>query len=158
LIISALVVALDQLTKLLVSANLAPTDQVAVLPGFLDLVLVRNYGAAFGLLAGQTGLIIGISIAGLIVIFLFLRYVPPANNLGTVSFALIVGGTLGNLIDRIRPPHYVTDFIRVHLHPSFSWPTFNVADAAITVGVFALVYYLYKSGVFQRDHGQEQKP
>ncbi len=158
MIISALVVALDQLTKLLVSANLAPTDQVAVLPGFLDLVLVRNYGAAFGLLAGQTGLIIGISIAGLIVIFLFLRYVPPANNLGTVSFALIVGGTLGNLIDRIRPPHYVTDFIRVHLHPSFSWPTFNVADAAITVGVFALVYYLYKSGVFQRDHEQEQKP
>lgn len=158
LIVAALVVFLDQLSKLGVRASLSPGDQVVLLPGFIDLVHVRNPGAAFGILAGQTALIISISIVGLLIISVFLHRFPPTNALGTVSFALILGGTVGNLVDRIRPPHYVTDFMRVHLHPSFSWPAFNVADAAMTVGIFALVYYFYREGVFKRGYEHTHEP
>lgn len=157
LIVAALVVALDQISKLWIRTNLLPTDQIALLPGFLDLVLVKNYGAAFGLLAGQTALIITISVAGLLIISLFLHHFPPASALGVLSFALILGGTVGNLVDRIRPPHYVTDFIRVHLHPLFSWPAFNVADAAMTVGIFALLYYFHRAGVFRKAYERTHK-
>ncbi len=158
LIVAALVVILDQLTKLGIRASLSPGEQVAILPGFLDLVHVRNSGAAFGILQGQTALIIGISIAGLFIISVFLHRFPPTSRLGLASFALIMGGTVGNLVDRIRPPHYVTDFIRVHLLPNFTWPAFNVADAALTVGIFALVYYFYKAGLFRRGHEHTEEP
>ena len=158
LIIAALVVTLDQLSKLWVRANLSPASQLELLPGFLDLVLVRNYGAAFGLLPHQTGLIIAVSIAGLLIMSLFLHRFPPANTLGITSFALIVGGTVGNLVDRFRPPHYVTDFIRVHLHPLFSWPAFNIADAAMIVGILALIYYFHRSGVFRKAYERTHSP
>lgn len=158
LIAAILVVALDQLTKLWIRTSLSLGDQMAVLPGFLDLELVKNYGAAFGLLAGHTGLIIAVSVAGLLIISVFLHHFPPTNTLGIVSFALIVGGTVGNLVDRIRPPHYVTDFIRVHLLPTFSWPAFNVADAAMTVGIFALIVYFYRTGVFRKVYGRTHRP
>jgi signal peptidase II len=157
LIVASLVVTLDQITKLWIRASLSPGDQIAVLPGFIDLVLVKNYGAAFGMLAGQTALIIGFSIAGLIAISAFLHHFPPTNTLGIVSFALILGGTSGNLVDRIRPPHYVTDFVRVHLLPTFSWPAFNVADAAMTVGIIALIIYFYRAGLFRKVYGRSHK-
>ena len=150
--IAALVVALDQVGKVLVRAALSQGDQIALLPGFLDLVLVKNYGAAFGILQGQTALIISISVVGLLIISVFLHHFPPTNTLGITAFSLIMGGTVGNLVDRIRPPHFVTDFIRVHLHPSFSWPAFNVADAAMTIGILALIYYFYRAGLFRRAH------
>ncbi len=156
--IAVLVVVLDQVSKLLVKAALSQGDHVALLPGFLDLVLVKNYGAAFGILQGQTALIITISVVGLLIISVFLHHFPPTNRLGIAAFSLIMGGTVGNLVDRIRPPHFVTDFIRVHLHSSFSWPAFNVADAALTVGIFALVYYFYREGVFKRGYEHTHEP
>jgi len=152
LAIAVLVVALDQVGKLLVKTALSLGDQVQLIPGFLDLVLVKNYGAAFGILQGQTALIISISVVGLLIISVFLHHFPPTNTLGIAAFSLIMGGTVGNLVDRIRPPHYVVDFIRVHLHPNFSWPAFNVADAAMTIGILALILYFYRAGLFRRAH------
>jgi signal peptidase II len=150
--IAVLVVALDQVSKVLVRAALSTGDQITLLPGFLDLVLVKNYGAAFGILQDQTALIISISVVGLLIISVFLHHFPPTNTLGITAFSLIMGGTVGNLVDRIRPPHFVTDFIRVHLLPSFSWPAFNVADAAMTLGILALILYFYRAGLFRRAH------
>lgn len=158
MIVAGLVVVLDQVSKLLVSANLSPGDRIEVLPGFLDLVLIRNPGAAFGILKDQTAVIITISVVGLIAIFFFLRRFPPKGVLGTHAFALIVGGTVGNLIDRIRPPHSVVDFLSFYVRDTFAWPAFNVADTAITVGVFALILYFYRSGAFSRTHGQDDRP
>jgi signal peptidase II len=151
------VVALDQLTKLWIRVNLSQADQIELLPGFLDLVFATNEGGIFGLLSSQTGLLIGLGIAGSLIILVFLHYFPPATTLGTLSFALILGGQVGNLIDRIHFG-YVTDFIRIHLHKLFSWPAFNVADAAITVGIFALIYYFHQSGVFTKAYEQNHKP
>ena len=150
--IAVLVVALDQVSKVLVRAALSTGNQISLLPGFLDLVLVKNYGAAFGILQDQTALIISMSVVGLLIISVFLHRFPPTNTLGIIAFSLIMGGTAGNLVDRIRPPHFVTDFIRVHLLPSFSWPAFNVADAAGILGILALVLYFYRAGLFRRTH------
>lgn len=137
----------DQLSKTWVRAS---SPQIELLPGFLDLVRVENYGSAFGLLANQTFLLIVASLATLLVILLFFHCLMESISVGiTLSLALILGGAIGNLVDRIRFG-YVTDFISVHLLDLFHWPVFNIADACITVGVFSLVFFLYRSGTFKK--------
>jgi signal peptidase II len=157
LIVAALVVALDQLSKLWARANVSEIYNLKLLPGFLDLILVENYGAIFGLVHSHTEVFIALGIAGVIVILVFLRYFPPATTLGMVSFALILSGAIGNLIDRIRLG-YVIDFINFHVHELFHWPVFNIADAALTVGILMLIYYFYKSGVFKKAYERHRRP
>jgi signal peptidase II len=154
LIIVALVVALDQLSKLWIDAN---RPQIELLPGFLNLVYVENIGAIFGLFHSHTEVFIALGIAASVIILVFLYYFPPATTVGIVSFALILGGAVGNLIDRIRL-HYVIDFISIHLQELFLWPAFNIADAALTVGILILIYYFYKSGVFRKAYERNRKP
>lgn len=153
LIVSGLVVVLDQLSKLWIDAN---RPQLELLPGFLDLVYFENTGAIFGLFHGHTQVFIALGIASVIAILVFLHYFPPATTVGVVSFALILGGALGNLIDRIHLG-YVVDFLRIHVQQIFFWPAFNVADAALTVGLFALVYYFYKYGLLRKAHERHLK-
>lgn len=147
LVTAASVFALDQLSKIWVRAN---SPQVELLPGFLDLVRVENYGSAFGLLANETFLLVVAGVATFFVVLLFLRCLAGTIDLGTtLSLALILGGAAGNLTDRIRFG-YVTDFVSIHLLELFHWPVFNVADACITVGVFSLVFFLHRSGAFRK--------
>ena len=145
LIVAALVITLDQLSKLWIDAY---RPQIELLPGFLASVYVENSGAIFGLIANQTELLIALGIAGSIIILVFIYYFPPATTVGILSFALILSGAVGNLIDRIRLG-YVIDFLSIQL---FRWPAFNIADAATTVGIFTLIYSFYKSGVFRKAH------
>jgi len=155
---AALVVVVDQLSKLWVSINSAQISPgIQLLPGFLDLVYVENTGAIFGLFSNQTAPLIALGIAGSLVVLLFVLHFPPALPLGTVSAALILGGQVGNLIDRIRLGH-VIDFIDIHFRELFSWPAFNVADAAITVGIFALIYFFHKWGMFNKAYEQSGQP
>jgi signal peptidase II len=141
LTVAALAIALDQLSKLWINAN---RPQTALLPGFLDLVYVRNTGAIFGLFYNHTAIFVALSIVASVVILVFLYYYPPVINAGAIAFALILSGLVGNLIDRMRLG-YVVDFIDAHIG-GLHWPAFNVADAALVVGVFILIYYLYKWG------------
>jgi signal peptidase II len=154
LIVAALVVTLDQLSKLWINAN---RSQIELLPGFLYLRYTENTGAILGLFHNHTELFIALGIAGLVIILVFLYYFPPATTLGVLSFALILSGAVGNLIDRIRLRH-VIDFINLHVHELFHWPTFNVADAALTVGILMLIYYFYKSGVLRKAYERNRKP
>ena len=147
--VAALVVALDQLSKLWVRNNL---PEIELLPGFLDFIYVKNYGSAFGLLANQTFLLIAITIASLIIILLFLHRLPSISTLTIVSAGLILGGAIGNLIDRLRFG-YVVDFIDVHLQNLFHWPTFNLADAAVVIGIFIFIYSIYRSSLLSKAHG-----
>jgi signal peptidase II len=157
LLVIALVSASDQLGKLWIRDHLALGESLSITDR-LSFIYIGNTGSAFGLLANQTFLIIIISIAALLFILLFLRYLSPATTLSIVSIGLIMGGAVGNLIDRLRFG-YVTDFIYFRLWGNFHWPAFNIADAAITVGVFLLIYSFYRSGVFkkayERDHGPQ---
>jgi signal peptidase II len=130
---AALLVA-DRLTKLVVLDVFAPGERVAV-TGFCNLVLVFNRGAAFSFLAGadgwQTWLFAAIAlVAALVVSWIILR--APGRRLLCTGLAFILGGALGNLIDRLLYGH-VVDFIDLHAF-GWHWPAFNVADSGITVG------------------------
>ena len=156
LIVVALVSASDQLSKLWIRNHL-PIGESLNITDRLSFIHIENTGSAFGLLANQTFLIITISIAGSLFILLFLRYLSPATKLSIVSIGLIMGGAVGNLIDRIRSGS-VTDFIYFRLWGDFHWPAFNIADAAIVVGVFVLIYSFYRSGVFRKAYGRDHGP
>lgn len=156
LLVIALIIASDQLSKLWIRTNLAIWESLPLI-GRLSLIHISNTGSAFGLLANQTFLIIVISIAALLFILLFLRYLSPATTLSIVAIGLLMGGALGNLIDRLRFGS-VTDFIYFRLWGNFHWPAFNIADASIVVGVCLLIYSFYRSGIFTKAYERSNKP
>lgn len=155
LAIASLVIVSDQLSKAWVRVNLSPTIPFPE-RGFLDLVYVENSGSAFGLFANQTFLLIITTLATLLIILLFLHFLSPATTLSIVSLSLILGGAIGNLTDRLRFG-CVTDFIYFHIHSLFCWPAFNLADTAIVVGIFTLIYSLYRSSLFSKVYEHDRK-
>ena len=141
LVTALVVVVLDQLTKAVVVARLGLHESVSVVDGLFALTYVRNTGAAFGLLAGRmetlrVPLLIAVSLAALVVLFWFLRGLPSDRRLVIAACGAVLGGALGNLIDRAAYGE-VIDFLDVYVG-AWHWPAFNVADAAITVGVIVL--------------------
>ena len=118
--------------------NFGMYDSQVVIPGFLNLTYLTNTGAAFGMLAGQPTLwrqlfFVGVALVALVAIFFLHKRIASESRWYTVSLALIAGGAVGNLIDRVRLGS-VVDFLDVYL-TTHHWPAFNVADSAITVGV-----------------------
>ena len=139
LAVAAVIVAADQATKALVQASLAPGERIPVIP-FADLVLVFNTGAAFSFLAGAGGwqrtFFIVVAVAAIALIgWLLLRH--PGERLFCAGLALVLGGAIGNLWDRIQLGH-VVDFVLLHAG-GWHFPAFNVADSAITVGAALLI-------------------
>jgi signal peptidase II len=137
--IAAAIVAADQLTKWLVLARFAPGERMEI-TGFFNLVLVFNKGAAFSFLADapgwQTPILVAFAFgAALLVSVLLVR--SPGRQLFCAGLALILGGALGNVIDRLRFGH-VVDFLDFHAS-GWHWPAFNVADSAITLGAVLLI-------------------
>ena len=129
-----LVLAADQLTKHLVREGMRPGDEDPILPA-VKLVHVRNDGVAFGLdVGGATIVIVLIALALLGLVLYFARH--TARPMIWLPVGLLLGGALGNIVDRIRDGA-VTDFLKIP-----AWPAFNLADIAITVGVVSLVYVL----------------
>lgn len=143
-ILAAVVVLLDQISKALVVDRIDTGDLVHVL-GPLDFTHSHNDGVAFGLAGGGGVFVILLACLALVALGAFIASAPK-SNLTWIAGGLILGGAAGNLIDRVRIGH-VTDFI---LLPS--WPAFNLADCAITVGVIMLILALI------RDGGREQDP
>jgi signal peptidase II len=140
--IMAVVVALDQATKLVVDRLMDLHESHQVIDGFLRLTYVRNRGAAFGILSDadlpfQAAVFSLLSLVALAAIAFYAWRLPAESRLPKSALALIMGGAVGNLIDRMRLG-YVIDFVDAHLGPHH-WPAFNVADSAITVGVVLLV-------------------
>jgi signal peptidase II len=140
--IMAAIVALDQAAKLLVDRLMDLHESHQVIDGFLRLTYVRNRGAAFGILSDadlpfQAGVFSVLSLAALLAIAVYAWRLPADSRLPKSALALIMGGAVGNLIDRMRLG-YVIDFVDAHLG-AYHWPAFNVADSAITIGVALLV-------------------
>ena len=141
LLIAAFVVVTDQITKHWIRSNLSPDESLSEV-GFVCITHVRNTGSAFGLFTNQAFLLSIVAVVGLVVILVFYRYLSSYSMLGTAALGLVFGGAIGNQIDRMRLGH-VTDFIRVRLWDGVYWPTFNVADSAITVGVIVLACFIF---------------
>jgi signal peptidase II len=138
--LALLVILLDQITKAVVVSHFAFGESVRV-TSFFDLVLAHNTGAAFSFLAGAGGwqrwFFTAIAMVAVVVIIYFLRKHADEPRF-CLALSLILGGAIGNLIDRVALGH-VIDFLLFH-YGGFLWPAFNVADSAITVGAVLLAW------------------
>ena len=142
------VVALDRISKLYIRASVSPWEVIPVIPGFFNIVHAENPGAAFSVLADapefwRVTLLVGVSVVVMGIIGVMLWRLPPtAGLLMSTSLALVFGGALGNVWDRIFRGT-VTDFVQVFFG-SYEFPSFNVADSAITIGATLLVVDLWR--------------
>lgn len=140
--LSAAIVALDQLTKALIRSRLALHDSVNVISGLLDITHVRNTGAAFGIMNGvdfryKAIVMALVAVAALVAVGMYAITLPRDQRVARYGLALILGGAVGNLIDRASTG-YVVDFVDVYWRGLHFW-AFNVADSAITVGVILML-------------------
>jgi signal peptidase II len=145
LITIGIVVLCDQISKLYVDAVMWPHQSITVIENYFDITYVRNPGGAFGLFAqADRGivrpLLLGLSAVAVVVIILMYRSTPSDRIVVRLALSLIMGGAIGNLIDRLRYDE-VIDFLDVHWY-HYHWPAFNIADAAISVGVAILCWDL----------------
>jgi signal peptidase II len=141
LLIALAVFVADQLTKWVIGSAIPLHDSWPVIPGFFRLTHVKNRGAAFGIFADSTApmkieVLILLSVVALVVVLMLLWEQPGARRIG-LGLALILGGALGNLFDRLAHGS-VVDFLEFYLR-GFHWPAFNVADSAIVIGAGLLV-------------------
>ncbi len=144
-IIAIAVVCLDQISKAIILKTLPLYQSVEVIPGFFNLTHIHNPGGAFGFLADQTStlrhfvfLIVSLLAIGLI--FYFYKKTPQSHPWLASGFALIFGGAIGNIIDRLRLGE-VVDFLDFYIG-RWHWPAFNVADSAVTIGIFIFIYHM----------------
>jgi signal peptidase II len=141
-VIAVGVVALDQLTKALIRSHLRLYQSHEIIPGLLALVHGRNRGMAFGVFSGggipfQAVVLAVLSGAVLLLVIAHWHRLGEGPALPRVALALVAGGAVGNLIDRVRLG-YVTDFVHVYVG-THVWPDFNVADSAISIGITLLL-------------------
>jgi signal peptidase II len=138
--LSALVIIIDQLTKRVVDTTMQLYQSIELIPYF-QLTYLRNQGAAFSFLSGAGGwqrwFFIGLAVIASVFICIWLKKLHRSQRWEAIAWALVLGGALGNLIDRILYG-YVIDFLDVYVG-DWHWPAFNVADSAITVGVVMLL-------------------
>lgn len=152
-------IALDQITKYFVEAHVGFRDEIELIPGFLSIIHARNPGAAFSMLRDyehRIWVFVGFNLIATGIVLDLWRRLPRDDAFHSFTLGMILSGALGNLVDRIFKDGIVTDFIRVYtdapalrdwllarVHTA-EWPTFNVADSALVVGVgLFLVHYLF---------------
>ena len=147
LALSGVIAAVDQLSKLVADSRLSLHDPVAIAP-HLNLTLVYNPGAAFSVLGDAGGwqrwALLGVTVAVCAFLYHWLKRLEPGETWSAVAITAIIGGALGNAIDRLAYG-YVVDFIDLY-YGDYHWPAFNVADAAITAGAAALILIAAKNG------------
>jgi signal peptidase II len=152
LAIAALAAGVDQLTKWLIVRSFQLHEALPLVPNFFDLVYVRNQGAAFGILADtrfRMPFLLVTTLVAVVFLVWFYRQYRPDQVLGRCAVSLVLGGAVGNLIDRLRFGE-VIDFLDVHWY-QHHWPAFNVADSAICVGVGMLLLAQWRDGRHQKN-------
>jgi signal peptidase II len=151
LLIAAVVVALDQWSKRLIELHIPLWESYAPFPAlepWFKLVHYTNTGAAFGLLRGQAPLFIAIALVVIVVVLIYSRQLPADSWAVRICLGLMLGGAMGNLLDRLHQSGQVTDFLSFTLpvgNRVYEWPAWNVADASIVVGTILLGIVLLRS-------------
>ena len=144
----AVIVIVDQLTKAIVDRAMSLHDSIPLIDGLFSLTYIRNTGAAFGIFSGahevfRLPFLIGVSILAIGFIVVMLKRLRPGESGLATALAFILGGAIGNLIDRVIYGE-VIDFLDVYWK-QYHWPAFNVADSFITIGVAITLFYLIRS-------------
>ena len=132
-LVAALVFIADRLTKYVIVNSLSAAESIRVIPGIFHVTLVLNNGAAFGIFRNMGAMFILMTFVAVVLILLYVLKSKAMSAPVTAAFGLILGGALGNLVDRIKFG-YVIDFLDFRV-----WPVFNIADSAITIGAAILV-------------------
>lgn len=153
LALSGVVVLLDRLTKFLIDQRFAQGESLPLIPDFFNLTYVRNTGVAFGLFASADSpyrvlLLSAFAIAAAVLVAVYSFRSPIGQRVLQAGLALIFGGALGNLYDRLMYG-YVVDFMEFHLG-AYYWPTFNIADTAISIGVACLALEIIRDEIRSR--------
>jgi signal peptidase II len=143
-VIALMVAVIDQATKLLVLALISPGQEIVVIPGFFNLTLAFNPGAAFGLFADlgpllRKVILFGATTVALLVVGYFLLRDYISDRLGQAAIGMILGGALGNIVDRLRLGE-VVDFLDFYIG-QYHWPAFNFADSCICIGVVVVLFH-----------------
>jgi signal peptidase II len=154
-VVSALIVSVDQVTKVYIHTHFQLGEMVQVIQNFFNITYVRNTGAAWGILRDTPDTfrnLFFLSMPPIAMIFIFgiLRNLPDSDRLQILALSMIFGGAIGNYIDRLRFG-YVIDFLDFHWKNFYTYPAFNVADSAIVSGVTILIL------IMLRQYVEEQK-
>ncbi len=150
LIISAILICLDQVTKIYIHTQFHLGESVVVIKNLFNITYVRNFGAAFGFLANthpefREIFFLAMPPAAILIILFILKDVQNNDKWQITALSCIFGGAIGNYIDRLRF-RYVIDFLDFHINEKYSWPAFNIADSAIVCGVIILVFMMLLEG------------
>ena len=137
-VLSLVIVVLDQVTKQAIRHSFFLGESKTVIPSFFDLTYVRNTGAVWGALQHQNEWLAVVSVAVLVLMVLSYRYLVGGRLMFSAAIGSIIGGIVGNLIDRVKLG-WVTDFLDFYCNTSH-WPSFNIADSAITAGAALLIF------------------
>lgn len=147
-LLAGTIIVIDQVTKLSIMQSMRLHESIPIVQDFFSLTYIRNPGAAFGLLAGSSNafrmVFFGVtSVLALVLLGTILFRLPEKDWVGQLSISGVLGGAIGNLIDRLRYGE-VIDFLDVYVN-SYHWPAFNVADSAISVGVvFLIIHFAFE--------------
>jgi len=144
LAVAAVILVLDQWTKELIRQSIPDYTSIIPIPALGEYFIfehVHNYGAAFGILQNQSNLFAVIAVVVSIAMLVYVYRLPPEARMVRVLLGLILGGALGNLIDRLNQG-YVTDFVKMGIPGVYYWPNYNIADSAIVIGVIAMGLYV----------------
>jgi len=140
-VIALIIIALDQITKFLVVKNMELGESLTIIDNFLYITSHRNTGAAWGILAGQMWFFYIVTIAVVIALVYYMQKMAKTHVLLGISLALMLGGAIGNFIDRVMRQE-VVDFVDTIIF-GYDFPIFNVADSALTVGVGLLIIFMF---------------
>lgn len=139
IIFSSLITVIDQISKILIRANINQQQKIKIINDYFYLTFVKNEGAAFGILQGQRLFFIAVTLFFLAFLFYLYKRELPHDLFTKTAIIFLIGGSLSNLFDRILF-HYVTDFIAVDIIPFYQFPVVNIADIFISSGVIILIY------------------
>ncbi len=143
-ILTVLLIIIDQASKLIITHLINIGDNISIIPNFLYLTNINNEGAAWGILHGQLLFLIVISLIAIWYIFRLINHLNHITSYDIIAYTLLLGGIIGNLIDRLIYGH-VIDFINFYI-VSYDFPVFNISDMAIVIGMMLIIYDMLIKG------------
>ena len=147
-IFSLIFVTFDQIIKLLIKHVLLEYQYIEIVKGFFNITHVHNTGAAFSILSNNVPLLIGITLISLVLIYYYILRKSEMNKLNLLIYSLLMGGIIGNLLDRIFYG-YVIDYLSVIIF-NYHFPVFNLADMGIVISVFLLLFRTFKEEICKK--------